>query len=59
MKRGTPILIRRFMCPACGLKLSACKWYEPTPSGHIKTMWCPGCKAQRDFVQYDTDKARV
>lgn len=58
MKRGSLILLRHFECPVCGQKLSACK-YEPTGKGHVKTMWCPTCKKDRDFVQYDMDRARL
>lgn len=59
MKHGAPILIRRFICPVCGLKMSACKQRNATGKGHVKTMYCPTCKDKRDFVQYDTDIARV
>ena len=52
-------MLRRFECPICGLKLSACKKDGVTGKGHIKTMWCTVCKSERDFVQIDMDRARV
>jgi len=59
MKRGQPIMLRRFECPICGLKLSACKKDGVTGKGHVKTMWCTVCRSERDFVQIDMDRARV
>lgn len=59
MKRGAEIVLRRFQCPVCGLKLAACKKNGKTGRGHVKTMYCPTCREDRDFEQYDTDRARV
>lgn len=58
MKRGTPILLRHFKCSVCGQKMSASKEKAITAIGHIKTMYCPNCKEERDFIQYDADKVR-
>lgn len=50
------ILIRRFRCPECGQIMSACKARGTTHEGHIKTFYCPVCRQDRDFVQFDQDK---
>ena len=50
--------IRYFECPECGATLTAPKVYGMTHAGHIKTMWCFRCGAERDFVQTDSDRTR-
>lgn len=44
---------RRFKCSECGAIMTAYKSSaRRTADGHIKTMWCPWCKAEKQFVQY-------
>ena len=44
--------MRLFRCPSCGETMYADKKKgKMTGDGHIKTMYCPYCKARRDFVQ--------
>lgn len=48
---------RMFQCPECKNTVTAYKSSNRlTPDGHIKTMYCPFCKEQRDFVQYSYKK---
>lgn len=37
--------------PGCGNKVFATKLKSPTGDGHIKTMYCPWCKADKDMEQ--------
>lgn len=53
---------RRFKCPVCNSVQTAYKSSARlTSEGHIKTMWCVWCKAERQFVQfrYDFNKESV
>lgn len=50
--------IRFFRCPGCGNTLTASKWEYGTHRGHVKTMWCPFCKADKDMKQTDKDVIR-
>lgn len=51
--------LRRFRCPICGQEMVAPRLHHgPTHAGHIKTMYCPMCKADRDFIQTDTDRTK-
>jgi rubredoxin len=45
--------IRLFQCPVCGFYLNAAKAIRITPIQHIKTMWCPMCREEHDFIQVD------
>ena len=52
------VQLRRFRCPACGQEQDMPKWKEHvTTAGHIKTTWCYGCQAVRDFVQVSETRA--
>lgn len=45
-------VMRDFKCPVCGYTHSASKKCSAmTGMGHIKTMYCPFCKEERDFIQ--------
>ena len=47
--------IRIFQCPECHKKMYAAKGSAiKTSSGHIKTMFCPYCHCDQDFIQIDT-----
>lgn len=48
-----PKQIRTFRCPECGAVMSAPKYKARTNAGHVKTMYCYRCKADRDFIQVD------
>ena len=50
--------LRHFVCTVCGDKQTASKYKGHTNNGHIKTMWCPVCNTEQDFVQYDSDRVR-
>ena len=44
--------MRTFRCPKCkGVIKAAKRKNRLTAKGHIKTMWCPWCKEERDFEQ--------
>ena len=44
---------RRFKCTECNTVMTAYKSSaRRTVEGHIKTMYCPWCKANRQFVQF-------
>ena len=57
-KKRRFVTIRRFRCPWCGQEMIAPKMRGPTHSGHVKTMYCPMCQTDRDFIQTDTDKMK-
>lgn len=59
MKSTSIIMIRRFSCPVCGQKMTACKCHNATSNGHVKTMYCPGCKKDQNFIQYDIERVRA
>lgn len=47
---------RRFKCTECKAIMTAYKSSaRRTAEGHIKTMYCPWCKADRQFVQFRYD----
>lgn len=56
MKRRT-VWLRYFRCPVCDAEMTASK-HTPTENGHIKTMWCGVCRAERDFIQIDKERMR-
>ena len=58
MRRTIISYIRRFKCQDCGSEITAPK-LSKTGNGHIKTMYCPICKEQKDFIQIGIDKARM
>lgn len=44
---------RRFKCTECNAIMTAYKSSaRRTAERHIKTMYCPWCKADRQFVQF-------
>lgn len=44
--------MRLFRCPECERTIKAAKTKgRMTAAGHIKTMYCPFCKEERDFIQ--------
>lgn len=46
--------MRTFYCPECGTKVYAAKTgARMTAQGHVKTMQCPFCLVQQDFIQDD------
>ena len=58
MRRKTnTVYIRQFKCPLCGTEITAPKTSR-TGNGHIKTMYCPVCREQRDFIQTGIDKVK-
>lgn len=47
---------RRFKCPDCQAVMTAYKSSaKRTAAGHKKTMWCPWCKAEKNFIQIRYD----
>ena len=50
--RRKKVRVRVFRCPVCGEKSYAPKRTITRP-GHVKTMWCWKCRAERDLVQVD------
>ena len=41
-----------FYCQSCGCKLSLPrKKSSRRERGHIKTMWCPTCQCEQDFIE--------
>lgn len=50
--------VRYFKCPVCGVVVTATKTDGSSYTGHIKTMYCYKCKVDRDYIQFDSDKAR-
>ena len=51
MRKRRKFCIRTVQCPGCGNKVFATKLKSPTGDGHIKTMYCPWCKADKDMEQ--------
>lgn len=46
--------IRIFECPVCGKRTHAPKYMAAkTNIGHVKTMYCWGCKEERDLIQIE------
>ena len=58
MKKALYWQNRHFRCPDCGTRLTASKIHGKDRQGHVKTMYCPTCRQDRDFVQFESDKAR-
>lgn len=58
MRKRSGFCIRTFQCPSCKNKVFATKLKRPTENGHIKTMYCPWCKADRDMEQVGMEKFR-
>ena len=48
-----PPQVRIFRCSVCGKLTPATKIKGQTAPGHIKTMYCYGCKAVSDMVQIE------
>lgn len=47
--------MRVFECTQCHKKMYASKGSAiKTSNGHIKTMFCPYCHSDTDFIQIDT-----
>ena len=54
MKWQKNVTERRFKCPVCKtIQVAYKSSAHRTAEGHIKTMWCYWCKAERQFVQYN------
>lgn len=49
-------IIRYFKCPDCGQTMTASKRFD-TGLSHLKDMYCPICRCDKKFEQYDS--ARV
>lgn len=50
--RKQSVTERRFKCPTCNFVATAYKKSSRrTSKDHIKTMWCPFCKKEKDFKQ--------
>lgn len=48
-------IIRVFECTQCHKKMYAAKGSAiKTSNGHIKSMFCPYCHCDQDFIQIDT-----
>lgn len=45
--------VRIFECPICGNRTPATKYMGVSKPPHVKTMWCWGCKDERDLVQIE------
>lgn len=59
MKKYAKVVIRYFRCPECSSVTVAPKRSSmQTAIGHIKTMYCPFCKEERDFVMFDSELVR-
>lgn len=52
-RKRTFYQLRYFVCPMCANKQTASKSKGQTNNGHKKTMWCPVCGKEQEFVQYD------
>lgn len=57
MKLKTMAYIRHFKCPICSTEITAPK-LSKTGYGHVKTMYCYVCRADRDFVQIGIEKTK-
>ena len=56
MKWQKNVTERRFKCPVCKtIQVAYKSSAHRTAEGHIKTMWCYWCKAERQFMQYKYD----
>ena len=58
MRKRRYFTLRRFRCPVCGAIITATKLRRRTGEGHVKTMYCYRCAAERDLIQIEVDKAR-
>ena len=48
-------IVRVFECTKCHKKMYAAKGSAvKTSKGHIKTMFCPYCNCDQNFIQIDT-----
>lgn len=57
-RKSSTFVLRQFKCPVCGQRMSAPKRIDTGPE-HLKDMYCPGCRCERTFEQYDSDHARA
>ena len=51
--RRTRPQIRVFACPVCGTRNVATKVAAITNPGHIKTMYCYGCRTETEQTQIE------
>lgn len=58
MRKMRKFYIRTFQCPDCGQKICASKIKDRTNNGHIKTLYCPWCKADKEMEQIGMEKCR-
>ena len=58
MRKRRHFSIRHFRCPECGAVFPVSKMVRRTGGGHIKTMYCYKCRAERDFEQIDIDTTK-
>ena len=55
MSKKHNYIMRVFECPECHNKMYAAKGKNRcSASGHMKTMFCPYCHCDQDFIQIDT-----
>ena len=59
MKRPRIVNMRIFCCTGCGEIQYAAKRRRMTPTGHIKHMWCPRCKAVMPHEQIGMEKWKL
>lgn len=51
-RKRTAVQLREMKCTICGQVMYVSKHMRHmTPKGHIKTMYCPICKQETDFIQ--------
>ena len=56
-RNGKTVNLRFFRCPDCGNMMSAGKAkVGGVELGHVKDMWCPWCRAMRQFELFDKER---
>lgn len=51
MRKRRYYSISDFVCPECGMIIPLPR-LQQREKGHIKDLYCPGCKTERKFVEY-------
>lgn len=58
MKKRQVFYIRTFQCPDCGNKVYASKVKGFTGNGHIKDIYCPYCRDEKQKEQIEMQKCK-
>lgn len=59
MRKYSNAVMRYFKCPDCDCIVPVSKNANTsTTIGHVKTIYCPFCKEDRDFTMFDSEEIK-